>query len=217
MTMDQQPNPSGPRPPEWTAPPAPQPGMTVPVAPVAPVAPTVKRKTRSSRVLDAALVLAGVLAIGGVAFGVGRATAPVAAANGFGTFRNGGGNGFPQGSFDPNAAPGRGGAFGLGGGLSIDGTVTAVTADSLTMKLASGQEVTFRLDSSTSYHQSTAATSSAVAVGDAVSVKVKGNGRFFGGQGGDGGAAASPAPGASGAPGTAGNGQLQASDITVAH
>jgi len=217
MSFDQQPDPSASRPPEWTAP-GPQPGMTVPVAPVAPVAPTVKRKTRSSRVLDAALVLAGVLAIGGVAFGVGRATAPVAAADGVGTFRNGTGNAFrPNGSFDPNAAPGRGGAFALGGGLSIDGTVTAVTADTLTMKLASGQEVTFALDSSTSYHQSTAATSSAVAVGDAVSVKVKGNGRFFGGQGGGGGAAASPAPAASSAPGTAGNGQLQASDITVTH
>ena len=206
MTMDQQPTAPSQRPPEWSAPPA----------------PAGRPKTRSSRLLDAALVLAGVIAIGGVAFGVGRATAPVAAAAN-GGFRNGGtfGNGnFPQRSFDPNNPPGRGGAFGLGNGLSIDGTVTAMTADSLTLKLANGQEVTFKLDSSTTYHQSTAGSSSDVAIGDAVAVKVSGNGRFFGGgggnrgNGGDGGAQASPAPGASGAPGTA---NLQATDITVTH
>jgi hypothetical protein len=171
--------------------------------------------------LDAALVVAALLAVGGVAFGVGRATAPTAAAaDGAGTFRNGAGNFFrPDGSFDPNAAPGRGGAFALGGGLSIDGTVTAVSADSLTLKLANGQQVTFSLDSSTSYHQATAGTASDVAVGSSVAVKVQGNGRLFGGgqgggQGGQGGAAASPAPGASGAPGAV---RLQATDITVTH
>jgi hypothetical protein len=206
----------------WEAPaptpqsaPAPQPGVTVPVAPV------VRPRRSSSRLLDAALLLAGLLAVGGVAFGVGRATAPVAAAaNGTGTFRNGGGTGFrPNGSFDPNAAPGRGGAFALGGGLSIDGTVKSVTADSLTLTLANGQDVTFSLDSSTTYHQATTGSASDVAVGNAVSVKVKGNGRFFGqggGQGGNGGQA-SPAPSASGAPGSSGSTQLQASDITVTH
>jgi hypothetical protein len=203
-----------------------QPGITVPVAPVAPLAPAApvaRPKPRSSRLLDAALVLAGLIAVGGVAFGVGRATAPVAAAaNGAGTFRNGNfGNGtFPGGSFDPNNAPGRGGAFGPGNGLSIDGTVTAVTADSVTLKLANGNEVTFKVDSATTYHRSTAGSSSDVAVGDSVAVKVTGNGRFFGGagggaNGGNGGAQASPAPGASGAPGAIGN--LQASDITVTH
>jgi hypothetical protein len=198
-----------------------QPDPVAPVVPAPPPAPAATSKTRSSRSLDAALVVAAALAVGGVAFGVGRATAPTAAAaDGVGTFRNGAGNFFrPDGSFDPNAAPGRGGAFTLGGGLSIDGTVTAVSADSLTLKLANGQQVTFSLDSSTSYHQATAGTASDVAVGSSVAVKVQGNGRFFGGgqgggQGGQGGAAASPAPGASGAPGAV---RLQATDITVTH
>src|SRR5437867_829753 len=105
MTMDQQPG---------TAPtPTTEPGVTVRVAPV------VRARKRSSRILDIALLGAALLAIGAVAFGFGRATAPaVAAANGTGTFS--GANGFrPSGSFDPNAAPGRGGAFALGGGLSI--------------------------------------------------------------------------------------------------
>ena len=204
MTIDQQPTPVN------------EPGMTVPVAPVAPAPPTARPKTRSSRLLDAALVLAGVIAIGGVAFGVGRATAPTnsaANASGAGFFRNGGGNGFrPDGSFDPNA-PGRGGAFALGGGLSIDGTVTAVTADSVTLKLANGQDVTFGLDTSTTYHDATTASSSDVSVGSNVSVKVRGaGGRVFNGP------AASAAPGASTAPnGGTGNPRLQASDITVTH
>jgi len=199
MTMDQQPA---------TAPtPTTQPGVTVPVAPV------VRARKRSSRILDVALLAAALLAIGGVAFGVGRATAPaVAAANGTGTFR--GANGFrPDGSFDPNAAPGRGGAFALGGGLSIDGTVTAISPDSLTLKLASGQEVTFALDSSTAYHQAMAASASDVAVGANVSVKVKGDG------GGPtfGGPSASQAPGASSAPAASGAPRFEASDVTVTH
>jgi hypothetical protein len=213
MTFDQQqsPAPQSQQPAQQQQPvQAPQPGVTVPVAPV------VRPRRSSSRLLDVALLVAGLLAVGGVAFGVGRATAPVAAANGAGTFRNGGGTGFRAGgSFDPNAAPGRGG-FGLGGGLSIDGSVTAVSADSITLKLANGQEVTFSLDSSTTYHQATAGTASDVAVGDTVSVKATGGGRVFG-QGGNGGAAASPAPDASGAPSTNGTPRLQASDVTVTH
>jgi hypothetical protein len=184
---------------------APTPPVTAPTPPVsAPTPPpttplppaTVRPRRSSSRVLDLALILAAGLAIGGVAFGVGRATAPaVSAANGPGTFR--GANGFrPDGSFDPNAAPGRGGAFALGGGLSIDGTVTAVSGSAITVKLSDGREVTFTLDASTAYHQSTASTASDVAVGDDVSVKLK-SGRVTSG------ANSSAAP------------QLQASDVTV--
>jgi hypothetical protein len=171
--------------------PAPTPPSTSPLPPA-----TVRQRRSSSRILDLALILAAALAIGGVAFGVGRATAPAdSAANGPGTFR--GANGFrPDGSFDPNAAPGRGGAFALGGGLSIDGTVTAVSGSAITLKLSDGREVTFTLDASTTYHQSTAASASDVAVGDDVSIKLKG-GRLTSG------ADASAAP------------QLQASDVTV--
>jgi len=170
---------------------APTPPPTSPLPPA-----TVRTRRSSSRILDLALILAAALAIGGVAFGVGRATAPaVSAANGPGTFL--GANGFrPDGSFDPNAAPGRGGAFALGGGLSIDGTVTAVSGSAITVKLGDGREMTFTLDASTAYHQSTGASSSDVAVGDDVSVKLKG-GRVTSG------ADPSAAP------------QLQASDVTV--
>lgn len=205
MTTDQQPAPTSPVPQETPPSPTTQPGVTVPVAPV------VRVQKRSSRILDIALLGAALLAIGGVAFGVGRATAPaVAAANGTSPFR--GANGLrPNGSFDPNA-PGRGGVFALGGGLSIDGTVTAISADTLTLKLASGQEVTFALDNSTAYHEATTASASDVAVGANVSVKVKdGGGRAFGGPPENQAPGASPAPAASGAP------RPSASDVTVTH
>jgi hypothetical protein len=213
MTFDQQPAPgatpsaANPAPEAWTAPAPPQPAVTVPVAPV------VRPKPRSSRWLDLALLAAGLLAVGGVAFGVGRATAPAVSAADGSTAFNGPGN-FRKGGVDPNGGPGRGGPFALGGGLSIDGTVTAVTDSSVTLKLASGQEITFTRDTSTTYHDATAASSSEVAVGSNVSIKVKGGGggRVFTGPG------ASPAPGASSAPnGGDGAPRLEASDITVTH
>lgn len=192
--------------PVYTAPP--QPVVPTPVVPA-----NQPPKRRASRVLDIALALAAVLAIGGVAFAVGRATAPAPAqaARGFdgngGFFRNGG-------SFDPGAGGGNAGgprlAFGGGGSLAIDGTVTAVSADSITIKRPDGEEVTFSLSSTTSYHQATTGAASDVAVGDDVSVRVTPDGRVFGGgqnggQGGQGGATASGGP------------TLPASDVTVTH
>ena len=196
--------------------PAEAPVYTAPPQPVIPtsVAANQPPKRRSSRLLDFALALAAVLAIGGVAFAVGRATAPAPAQaargfNGNGAFfRNGG-------SFDPGAAGGGNGprfAFGGGGGaLAIDGTVTAISANSITIKRADGQEMTFDLTGSTSYHQATTGAASDVAVGANVSVKVTPDGRFVGGgqnggqNGGQGGAAPSGAP------------TLSASDVTVTH
>jgi hypothetical protein len=162
--------------------------------PPAPAPTQIVRPRRSSnRLLDAALVLAAVLAIGGVAFGVGRATAPAAAFN-RGPFAFSDGNvRTPDGSFDPNGGP-RGG---FSGGPTIDGTVTALDGDNVTLKLADGTEMTFTLDSTTTYHQASDASASDVTVGDDVSVKVKGGARV--------------APGAdpSAAP------KLSASDVTV--
>ena len=180
-----------------------------PVVPVQVVPANQPPKRRASRLLDIALALAAILAIGGVAFAVGRATAPAPAqaARGFagngGFFRNGG-------SFDPGAGGGNGQgprfAFGGGGALAIDGTVTALTADSITIKRADGQEVTFDVTGTTAYHQATTAAASDVAVGDSVSVRVTPDGRLGGGgQGGQAGATASGAP------------TLSASDVTVTH
>jgi hypothetical protein len=185
-------------------PPTPAPA-TNPVAPAAAAvtaapAPVVRAGRSSNRLLDVALAAAAALAIGGVAFGVGRATAPTVPAG----LQNGvalpGGNFVrPNGSFDPGAGP-RGG-LGFAGGPAIDGTVTAVDANKLIVKLANGQDITFTLDPTTTYHQASSATAADVAVGDDVSVRVSGGGRFQVGAG------QSAAPSA--------NPGLSASDVTV--
>ena len=151
--------------------------MTFDPAPVTPASPlpapaAATPRRRSSRVLDLALAGAAIIAIGGVAFAIGRVTAAAPATAGFAP----GGATIvrPGGSFDPGTGPGP--RFALGGGLTIDGTVTAIDADSITVKTADGEERTFDLDGSTTYREATDATASDVSVGDDVSVKVSNDG-----------------------------------------
>jgi hypothetical protein len=203
-------------PPITPAPPPVDP-YAAPAAPAAPAAsatepvrvtPAPKRTASGGRFLNLLLGVAVAVAIGGVAFAVGRSTAP-AAASGFGrggTFLSG--NGLPGGSFDPNpaGAPGQGGTgqgrFGGGfGGLTISGTVESVSGDTLTIKTASGQTIEVTTSSDTAYHQEAAATAADVTTGTTVKVQVDFSGRGQGAQGGQGGATA----------GTVGT----ASDVTV--
>jgi hypothetical protein len=178
-----------------------------------PVVP-VPRPKRSSRLLDLALGGAAVLAIAGVAFAVGRTTAPASttpAAFNQGTIVR------PNGSFAPGAG-GPGSPFALGGRPAIDGTVTAVSADSVTVRTDNGQEVTIALNGSTAYHQAASATASDVAVGSTVTVRVdggfRGNGNGNGGNGGN--ANANGGEGGTGQTGTGQTPRLTASDVTVA-
>ena len=153
-----------------------------------PVRPTVSapRRSSSGRWLNLLLAVAAAVAIGGIAFAVGRSTAPVAAAG----FGRGLGNGgvFPGGSFDPNAssAPGRGG-FGAGG-LTVEGTVESVTGDTLTITTDTGRTVEVSLGADTQYHEQAAGTASDVTTGSKVSVQLDlaGRGQANGGQGGNG-------------------------------
>ncbi len=171
-----------------------------------PVVPVPRRK-RAGRLLDLALAGAAVLAIAGVAFAVGRTTAPTTAPAAFqqGTFVR------PNGSFAPGA--GGPGGFALGGRLAVDGTVTAVSADSMTVKTANGQEVTLTLNGSTAYHQATSAAASDVAVGSTVTVRVDGG---FRGNGNGNGGSGNANGGQSGQDGTGQTPRLTASDVTVA-
>lgn len=157
----------------------------------------VRPRGRGGMFLNVALGIALVVAVGGVAFGAGRMTAPVAAA---GAARPGAG-GFVPGAGGPTASGAPGGGFG-GGGASINGTVTAVAADSITVQLANGQSVTIPTSSTTTYHEQAAGTAADVTSGATVIVQVEGGrGGGQGGQGGQGGGpAASGAPTASGAP-----------------
>lgn len=155
-----------------------------------PVRPVVKAK-RSSTLLNAVLGAAVLLAVGGVAFAVGRTTAPAAAA-----FPNGGpgGGNFPGG---PGASPGfggngPGGGFLGAGGVTIEGTVESKTADTLTIRTTGGQTVEVSLPADTTYHAQAAASGGDVQVGATVNVQVD----VQAGQG-------------------QGQGQFEASDVTI--
>ena len=191
--------------PASTAPAYAVPASTAPAS--AAVAPVVVRSRGGGGLLvNALLGVALVVAVGGVAFAVGRATAPASAAS-TGTGRFGtNGQGFVPGGGGPNAsgAPGGLGGFGgFAGGASIQGTVTAVSANSITLQLASGQSVTIPLDAQTTWHERSTATAADVTTGSTVIVQVSGGRGAFGngnGNGGQGNGGQGNGPTGSGAP-----------------
>ena len=153
----------------------------VPVVPVT-VDPPAKSRASSGRALNILLGVAIAVAIGGVAFAVGRSTAPVAAAN------NGFIREFGNGGAAPSGAPlqGQGGPSIIGrGGLTISGKVTAVTADTITIETDDGRTVEVSTSADTDYHQQAEASASDVTTGSTVSVQLDfGDGPRTGGQGG---------------------------------
>jgi hypothetical protein len=209
----------------FAAPPADRaaPVSSAPAAPL-PIAPVVvHRRSGAATLVNVLLGIALVIAVGGVAFAAGRATAPSSVAT---TGRNGFGNG-QFGGFGPNAsgAPDRGGFGGFGGfaaagGVSLQGTVTAVSSDSITLQLPSGQSLKIPLDAQTTYHSRTAATAASVTNGSTVIVQLTGGGRGLGqgnGQGNQGNGQGNQNPAASGGPaaGGAGRGLGSASSVTI--
>ena len=200
------------------APPSHEPVRPVTGATMAAAAP---RKGSSGRWLNVLLGVAAIVAIGGVAFAIGRSTAP-ASATGFpgnGTFRGNFGNGaipngaIPNASGAPGFGNGTGRALGLGGGgVTVKGTVKAVNGDTMTITTASGQTVDVKTSGDTAYHQQTAATATDVTVGTGVSIQVD-----FGGFGRGQGANGNGGPAGSGTTGngTAASPTLTATDVTV--
>ena len=65
--------------------------------------------------------------------------------------------------------------FGADGGLSIEGTVESSSADTLTIKTASGQTIQVALNGTTTYHAQSAASASDVKTGSTVIVQVQVN------------------------------------------
>jgi hypothetical protein len=193
------PEPSTPTTPSaWSAPTGPVPASPPQFA-TPPVAPAAKRKGSGGRWLNLVLAVAAAVAIGGVAFAVGRNTAPVSAATG----GNGRAGAFANGSFAPRASGqpgfGRGGlGGGFGGGLSISGTVKSVDGDTLTITTANGQTIEVTTGDSTTYHAQTPATAADVKTGSNVQVQLQ-----LDGNGGQGRPNASSAP--AGPIGTAGS------------
>lgn len=150
------------------APPSPAPAAPkAAVVPAAvPLASVIAKPAPSSgRGTSLLLLLAGAIAIGGIAFAGGRLTAPAAATTG--RFGDGQLPGYNRVPGDGQAFPGRGDVF---GGIALSGTVTAISADSITLELASGTSMTIPLDADTAYHAATAATAGDVTVGSEVRV-----------------------------------------------
>jgi hypothetical protein len=139
------------------------PGPTTPLLPA----------TGRNRAGSVALVVAALVAVGGLAFAGGRLTAPTSTATpGSGNGLQRGGGNFPFASFGARG-PGSGQGF-IGGALrsvSLRGQVTSVSADSITIALDNGTSVSVPLDSQTTYHDSTAGSSADITVGSTVTVE----------------------------------------------
>ncbi len=219
----QPPDPTSAMPTFQPAQPVPPTFQPAPVAPVPPVA-AGRPAARKRGIVDVILVVAAIFAVGGVGFALGRATAPTAVAqaanrgNGTGQFGgnggqfggnggqfggNGGqfgGNGgqFPNGGEFPNGGGqgGNGGGFGGRGlGLTLTGQVTDISADHLTLKLASGQSIQVGLGAATTYNTQTPATAAAVTNGSTVQIQVSRAGGVNGGAGGGAGNGGTPSLG----------------------
>jgi hypothetical protein len=197
--------------------PAPQGGSPAPTASSAPFSHTVSTPPpaviapvkKGDRTFTILLAVGLLIAVGGVAFAVGRVTAPAAAATTRGGF---GAGGFGVGG--TGAAGGGAGRGGFGGGVLVTGTVDSVSGTTMTLKEANGSTVTVNLASTTTYHAQAAATVADVTTGKQVQVEVQVAGGF-GGQdvpGASPGAAANPSPAASGAPTTR---TITARDVTI--
>ena len=114
-----------------------------------PVVPVVVPKKRAAGLTNVLFAVAALVAVGGLAFAVGRATAPVTTARGAGArtatgFPAGG----PAGSFDPAA---RGGFAGGDRTVTLTGTVKSADGSTLVITAADGTERTIDVSTST-YH-----------------------------------------------------------------
>lgn len=138
----------------------------------------VRPPAKQDRTTIALLLIAALVAVGGIGFALGHLTAPsaTAAANPSGR------GGFGRGAF-PSLAPGQtfdtsqfgGGAGGRGlGGVTggVTGTVQSITPTSMTIQEANGTSVTIDLSGNTTYHAAAAASPTDVKVGTSVTVQI---------------------------------------------
>ncbi len=136
--------------------------------------PAVGRPSGARRTGSVSLLLgiSALIALGGIGFAVGRATS----SGQTGTSQSNGNADVGQFGGGPNAGGGPGdfgGAARVGarGATTLSGTVVSVSADSITLKLASGQTVQIATGASTTYHGQSSATSTDVTTGATVTVQ----------------------------------------------
>jgi hypothetical protein len=127
------------------------------------------RRTGSVSLL---LVMSALVALGGVGFAVGRATSTgqtgTSQSNGNADVGQFGGGPNASGALGDLGGAARGGVLGA---TTLSGTVVSVSADSITLKLASGQTVQIATGSSTTYHGQSSATSTDVTTGATVTIQ----------------------------------------------
>jgi len=161
-------------------------------------------RSRAASSTSILLVVSALIALAGIGFAVGRATG-----GGSGTTGDnpaGLTGGFPESGAGASGRPDLAGANpgGLGGATTVSGTVVATTADSITIQLAGGEQVTLSTGASTTYHSQTSASVSDVAVGASVIVQTSGDD-----------SAPGVAAGASPGTGTGSSGTPTATDVTI--
>ncbi len=159
---------------------------------------TTRRRLGGISAVSLLLALAGVVAIAGVAFAVGRTTAgststslPAGAGADLGNNGTVPNLGVPGGRDDGGGDD----ANRINESRSVTGTVTSVAGDTMTLQLADGQTVQIVLGSSTTYHAQVSASQGNLSTGSQVIVSVAG----FGGP-----------------PGTGTTSGLTATDVTIA-
>jgi hypothetical protein len=160
-----------------------------------------KQPAKSDRTTIALVLVAALVAVGGIGFAIGHVTAPSAvAANAAGRAAFARPSLAPGQTFNPSTVAGRGGLASVAGGIS--GTVQSINGTTMTVQEANGTVVTVDLSGTTTYHGETSASSSAIQVGTGVTVQI--NTAALASQ--------TPVPSASGA---LGGRTLTASDILI--
>ena len=135
---------------------------------------------KQDRTTIALLLIAALVAVGGIGFALGHLTAPATTAAAVPTGGRGGFGGraipslAPGQTFDTSqfggGAGGRGGLGGVSGGVS--GTVQAVSGSQITVQLANGTIETIDISGTTTYHSEAAASSTDIKVGTSVTVQI---------------------------------------------
>jgi hypothetical protein len=130
------------------------------------------RPRKQDRATLALLAVAALIAIGGIGFAIGRASAPATSSNnGYDNAPFGGGRGMP--SFAPGQSfnPGQYSGF-RDVAAGVSGTVESIDSDSMTVKLANGSTVEIALTGDTTFHSETAASAADVQAGTTVRVQM---------------------------------------------
>jgi hypothetical protein len=143
-----------------------------------------KPPAKQDRTTMALLLVAALVAVGGIGFALGHVTAPTATAAAANPSGRAGFGGLGRGAF-PSLAPGQtfdvgqfgGGGAAAGRGLAgvaggVSGTVQSVTPTSITIQEANGTSVTIDLSGNTTYHAAAAASPSDVKVGTSVTIEI---------------------------------------------